>query len=114
MLWRRATLGAQGALATTVLAWQLLPVPTVKTLVTAAVLCIPIALPLRGLAVGRRYTYRWATLCVLPYFIVGLTEAIANAASRWWSLAVLVCALLWFVALVAFIRVTADNQPEHH
>ena len=74
--------------------------------VWALIYSLPLLLPLAGLWQGRRYTHSWATLCVLPYFVVGVTEAVANGALRNWALALLGVALLWFFALLSFLRVT--------
>ena len=71
---------------------------------------LPILVTLPGLWHGRRYTHQWATLCVLPYFIVGVTEAVANAVTRTWALSLLGVSLLWFFALLAFVRVTPKTN----
>ena len=67
---------------------------------------LPLWACLPGLWRGKRYTHQWASLCVLPYFIVGVTESVANAAHRTWSLWLLGAALLWFFALLAFVRIS--------
>jgi len=102
--WRAYTLICIGALAALIFAWQLWPAPTWNGIVRAALLCVPLALPLPGLVRRNRYTYRWATLCVMPYFIVGVTEAIANPATRLWAAALLLLALGMFAALLGFLR----------
>lgn len=105
--WQRIALSMDIGLLLLVMAWQLLPTPTIEGMVKAAVLSLPLLLPLHGLRSGKRHTYRWATLCVLPYFLVGMTEAVANPSARLFAAAMLALALLWFIALVAFLRVTA-------
>jgi uncharacterized membrane protein len=108
--WRGVVLGAAALLAGITFTWQLLPAPSSADIVRGLLLCLPILLPAHGLWQGKRYTYRWATLCVLPYFLVGVTEAVANPSSRPWTAAMLIIALSWFVGLVAYLRVTAvDN-----
>jgi uncharacterized membrane protein len=72
----------------------------------ALVFSIPLLVCLRGLMRGNRYTYKWATLCVLPYFIIGITESVANVSLRNWALLMLGASLLWFFAMLAFLRVT--------
>jgi uncharacterized membrane protein len=54
---------------------------------------------------GNRYTYKWATLCVLPYFVIGITESVANIEIRSWALLLLGASLAWFFAMLAFLRV---------
>lgn len=83
---------------------------SVAAAIRAALYSIPLLLPLPGLIKGKRYTHSWATLCVLPYFIVSVTEAMANPAIHRWALTVLAASLLWFFSLIAFLRVTSA-QP---
>jgi uncharacterized membrane protein len=72
----------------------------------AAVLVLPLLLPLKGLLRGDRRTYAWATLCIAPSFLYAITEAIANSLVRAIAAAILVASLAHFVALVAYLRVT--------
>lgn len=78
---------------------------TAGMLVTVA-LFVPWLLPLRGLLRRDRRTHAWATLCVAPYFIYGMTEAVANPALRAAAAAILFASLGHFLALVAYLRVT--------
>lgn len=71
-----------------------------------AILLVPLLLPLPGLLRGQRRTYAWATLCVTPYFVFGLTEVIANPAVRAPAGAILFASLAWFVTLVNYLRAT--------
>ena len=80
------------------------------SLARLAILLLPLLLPLRGLLRGRRRTFAWATLCVTPYFIYGLTEVIANPAVRSAAGATLFASLAWFVALVNYLRVTRPQR----
>jgi uncharacterized membrane protein len=107
--WRVVTLGAVAALLIVVFTWQLVPTSSGAAAARGLLLCLPALCPAYGLWQGKRYTYRWATLCVLPYFVVGLTEAVANPSSRPWTAAMLGFALTWFVALVAYLRVTSEG-----
>lgn len=79
----------------------------------AVVYSLPLLAPLPGLLQGKRYTYRWATLCVLPYFIVGATESVANMSIRYWALALLGASLLWFFMMIAYLRVSAPRVAQH-
>jgi uncharacterized membrane protein len=74
-----------------------------------AVLVVPLLLPLKGLLRGDRRTHAWATLCIAPCFVYGITEAIANDSTRFIAAAILIASLAHFVALVAYLRVT---RPE--
>jgi uncharacterized membrane protein len=42
----------------------------------AAALILPLLLPLNGLLQGDRRTYAWATLCIAPCFVYGISEVI--------------------------------------
>jgi uncharacterized membrane protein len=105
---RRAVVFLDLALVALLFAWHLIPTPSAGTAVLALVLCMPLLLPLPGLLRGRRYTYRWTTLCVLPYLIIGTTEVIANPLRRAWSGTMLLLALLLFAALLGFLRTGSD------
>lgn len=74
-------------------------------------LTLPLWAPLPGLVHRNRRTYAWATLCVIPYFVLGVTEAIANPAARAWAAACLVLALGLFTGLIGYLRVTRPNPP---
>jgi uncharacterized membrane protein len=94
------------ALLVVVVAWQLSTGLSGRSLLIAGILSTPLLLPLKGLWQGSRYTHAWATLCVIPYFIVGTVEAIANPAERLWAAACLALALGLFTALIAYLRLT--------
>jgi uncharacterized membrane protein len=76
---------------------------------TAAML-VPVLITLPGLLRGRRRTHAWATLCVAPYFIYGVTEVVANPAARLPAALILFASLAWFVALVRFLRLTRPRS----
>ena len=79
--------------------------------ILALVLLPPLVAPLAGIARGDRRTHAWATLCVVPGFIYGLTEAVANPRLRPLALLVLGASLALFFALVAYLRVTRPPPP---
>jgi uncharacterized membrane protein len=72
----------------------------------SAALGLPLLLPLKGLLQGDRRTYAWATLCIAPCFVYGITEVIANGPARAIAAMILFASLANFVALVAYLRVT--------
>jgi len=78
----------------------------------ALVFSLPLLAPLRGLWRGERYTYAWATLCVLPYFIIGISESVASPTLRIWAEWLLAASLLWFFALIAFLRFSRPRPVE--
>ena len=75
----------------------------------AASLLVPLALPLRGLLNRDRRTYAWATLCLTPHFVYGLTELLANPPLRPYAAAMLLLSLALMLALVAYLRLTRPD-----
>lgn len=82
---------------------------TVKQLLWGLFFSLPLIACFQGLWRGRRYTHKWATMCVLPYFVAGITEGVANSALRSWALWLLGVSLLWFFSMVAYLRVTPNE-----
>ncbi|HEX9773827.1 MAG TPA: DUF2069 domain-containing protein [Steroidobacteraceae bacterium] len=80
-----------------------------RSLALAAAYLLPLAPPLPGLLLSLRRTHAWATLCVIPYLVFGVTETVANPALRAVGACILFAALAVFVALVWYLRVT---RPE--
>ncbi len=103
---RRFTLVLIVLLIVLVLCWNLSAGISASRAVLALALTLPLWAPLRGLVQRNRRTYAWATLCVIPYFVMGLTESIANPQGRLWSGACLALALLLFVGLIGYLRAT--------
>lgn len=107
---RRLTLAAVVLLGACVVAAALPAFSWPTSLARLAILLVPLLLPLPGLLRGQRRTYAWATLCVTPYFIYGLTEVIANPAVRAPAGAILFASLGWFVTLVIYLRATRPSR----
>jgi uncharacterized membrane protein len=97
---RALTIGLWAALCVSLLAWIAVGYPWP----VCAVAVLPLLAPLRGLILGRRYTYAWATLFAVPYFVFALTELLANPAARWVAGLSLLLVFGWFCAMVAFLR----------
>ena len=93
-----------------VMGWQLATGITAQRLLFAVVLTAPLWAPLRGFLRRTRRTYAWATLCVIPYFILGVTEAIANPQRRIWAALCLALALILFVTLILYLRASAPRE----
>jgi uncharacterized membrane protein len=106
MVAQRAVLATWVALGITIAAAVALASGSTASAVVTAVLFVPWLMPLRGLLRGDRRTHAWATLCVAPYFVYGMTEVIANPAVRVAAALMMAASLAHFVTLVAFLRVT--------
>ena len=111
---RAFTLATAAVLAVCVAAASLRSAPWPANLGWTIALLLPVAAPIPGIVRGIRRTYAWATLCVAPYFIYGITEVIANPAVRGAAAAILFASFAWFVTLVAYLRLSrggpADGQ----
>jgi uncharacterized membrane protein len=103
---RRAVLASWAALGVAIAAAVALASGSTASAVVTAALFVPWLMPIRGLLRGDRRTHAWATLCVAPYFVYGVTEVIANPAVRIAAALMLAASLAHFVALVAFLRLT--------
>ena len=106
LLAQRLALATLAVVVITVGGAAMLNAPWPGSALLAAVLVLPLLLPLKGLLHGDRRTYAWATLCIAPAFLYAITEAIANSLVRAIAAAILVASLAHFVALVAYLRVT--------
>lgn len=82
-----------------------------NSVLLASWLILPLLLPLAGIARDDRRTHAWATLCLAPAFVYGITESIANPAARGPAGAVLAASLAFFFALVAHLRATRPQSP---
>jgi len=92
------------ALGVALAGWQTVAWP--GNAVLTVVLLAPLALPLPGILRADRRTFAWATLCVAPYFVFGLTELVANPAVRAFAGATVLTSLALVAALVAYLRLT--------
>jgi uncharacterized membrane protein len=84
-----------------------------RNLVVSALMLVPLALPLAGIVRSHRRTFAWATLCIAPYFVYGLTELVANPAVRTIALAMLLSSLGLMAVLVAYLRLTRPVGAAH-
>ena len=97
--------GAYVALILLSLAWEgwLAPARGVPAGFWLTLKTLPLLLPLRGLLRGRPYTYAWASMLLLPYFIEGVVLAYQFRAEAYSPHATLPYALLETVLCTSFI-----------
>jgi uncharacterized membrane protein len=107
---RTVALATAAVLAVCVAAASLRSAPWPANLGWTIALLLPVAAPIPGIVRGIRRTYAWATLCVAPYFVYGITEVIANPAVRGAAAAILLASFAWFVTLVACLRLSRGGQ----
>ena len=84
----------------------------VSTVVLGTLLLGPLALPVPGIVRRDRRAYAWATLCLTPHFVYGLTELVANPALRSVAAVMLLLSLALMLALVGYLRLTRGAPAE--
>ncbi len=89
-----------------VVAWQLTAHAFPAGLWLGLLAAVPLLAPLPGLLRSHRHTHAWSTLCVTPYLVIGVVEAVANPGERLWSGLCVLLALVFFASLVIYLRVT--------
>jgi uncharacterized membrane protein len=107
---RRWSVATAAVLAACVTAAALRSAPLPSSLAWAALMLLPLLLPLPGILRGTPRTFAWGTLCVAPYFVYGLTEVVANPALRVAAGAILFASLGWFASLVHGPRAAAAQS----
>jgi uncharacterized membrane protein len=104
---RLVAAGSLLALIALCLAWELWLAPLRPGGSLIALKALPLLLPLRGIARGRRYTYQWSSMLILAYFAEGVTRAWSDAGlSQKLALAELALSLGFFLAAVSYARLT--------
>lgn len=98
------------ALAALCVSWELWLAPLRPGGSWMALKAIPLVLPLRGVVVGRRYTYKWTSLLALLYVCEGSVRFATDIGnSRWYALAELILALTLFASAVATVRLSRQS-----
>lgn len=96
------------ALIALCLAWELWLAPLRPGGSWLALKAMPLLLPLFGILRGRRYTHQWASLLIQLYLLEGLTRAASdNGMMQKLAVAEVVLALIFFVAVFSYVRLTA-------
>ncbi len=110
---RRAYLTACASLIALIflgLAWELRLAPLQPGGSALALKVLPLLLPLFGILHGKRYTYRWSTLLVLPYFAEGVVRATTEGPpALWLAIAEIALTTTFFAAAVVYIRATRPH-----
>ena len=104
---RRTATAALVALIGLCLAWELWLAPLRPGGSLMALKALPLALPLRGILQGRRYTFQWSAMLILAYFAEGVTRAWAErGASQYLAVLEIALSLAFFAAAVSYARLT--------
>jgi uncharacterized membrane protein len=100
-------LGSLALLIGLCLAWELWLAPLRPGGSWLALKALPLALPLTGVFLGKRYTYQWASMLILAYFAEGAMRAWAESGlSRGLAWTQIVLSVAFFAAAVSFARLT--------
>jgi uncharacterized membrane protein len=103
---RRAVVALWAAVAVSLLCW---PFAGYSWLLCGTAVFLLLA-PLRGLVLGRRYTYAWATLFAIPYLLFAVTELLSNPAARWVAALSLLLVFAWFCSMILFLRASRAHR----
>jgi len=89
------------------LAWELWLAPLRPGGSLVALKALPLAVPLKGIFEGRRYTYQWSSLLILAYFAEGVMRAWAErGTSQLLAALEIVLSVVFFAAAVLYARLT--------
>ncbi len=69
-------------------------------------------IPLRGLVLGRRYTYKWIGFLTLVYFCIGVSELMLNPALRLYALGTTLASMALFLASIYYARYLGLAQAD--
>lgn len=93
------------------LAWELWLAPLRPGGSWLALKALPLCLPLAGILRGRPYTYQYASMLILAYVAEAVMRLFdAQPASRWCAAAALVCAVVFFVADLRYLRAVRRSR----
>jgi uncharacterized membrane protein len=98
------------ALLALCLLWELWLAPLRPGGSLLALKALPLALPLAGIATGRRYTYQWSSMLILAYFAEGVTRAWSERGlPQALAGAEVLLSVAFFAAAVAYARITGTR-----
>jgi uncharacterized membrane protein len=94
------------------LLWELWLAPLRPGGSMLALKAAPLLLPLFGVLRGRRYTFQWASMLILVYFIEGVVRATSDSApSNWLAYGETALTLVFFASAVTYARITGTVKP---
>ena len=105
----RAAIAGHLGLIALLVAWLTWLAPPAESGYVAPLLVLlvgPLALGLRGILHGRRYTCAWTSLLALGYFSHGAAAYAGDGPHRWLGAVEVTLSLLLFVGCVAYVRLT--------
>lgn len=92
------------------LAWELVLAPIRPGGSLLVLKSVPLLIPLFGILRGKRYTFQWSSMFILPYFTEGVMRGWSEAGvARQLALLEVALSLAYFVAVVAYARLTRGD-----
>lgn len=108
-LLRRIASASLVALIALALAWELWLAPVRPGGSWLMLKALPLLFPLMGILKGRRYTYQWAPVLVLAYFVEGVVRGWAESGlSQTLALAQTALSAVFFFAAIYYARYAAS------
>lgn len=108
---QRISIASLAALVVLCLAWELWWAPLRPGGSWLALKAAPLMLPLSGLLAGRRYTFQWSSMFILLYVMEGIVRATSDSGpSRGLAVAEALLATIYFVAVIAYARLTRSPR----
>lgn len=108
---QRISIASLAALVVLCLAWELWWAPLRPGGSWLALKAAPLMLPLPGLLAGRRYTFQWSSMFILLYVMEGIVRATSDSGpSRGLAVAEALLATIYFVAVIAYARLTRSPR----
>lgn len=99
------------ALITLCIAWELWIAPLRPGGSWLVLKAFPLLWPLSGVIAGRRYTYQWSSMFILVYVLEGVVRATSDPApSRWMATLEVLLGVTFFVAAIAYTRVSRPRS----
>ena len=68
------------------------------------ILSLPLLIPIKGLLLNHRYTYKWIGFLTLFYFCVGISELVVNPDLKIYALLTTIFSTVLFVASIFYAR----------
>ena len=108
-----ASIASLVALIALCLAWELWLAPLRPGGSSLVFKVLPLLLPLPGILRGKRYTYQWASMMIMLYFIEGVVRAMSDKGLSA-TLAGIEIALtvIFFLSTIYYANLTGKLKPE--
>ncbi len=108
----RLQLGASGSLIALILlclVWEIWLAPLHQNGSLLFLKALPLLLPLFGILKGKRYTYQWASMLILLYFIEGVVRAWSDRGlAAQLAIVEIILSVIFFLCAIFYARHTRN------